>query len=83
MADDGVGAQGEKAWSPAAVSQGFGLFSIRERIIYFGGRLDIDSRPGEGTRVTLTLPMDYQKKSRRARRMPDLAPVGELTATSV
>lgn len=35
---------------------GFGLYSVRERLDLFGGRLDIDSKPGEGTRVILFLP---------------------------
>lgn len=34
----------------------FGLFSIRERTEAFGGRLEIASRPGKGTRATLILP---------------------------
>ncbi|MFB3788692.1 MAG: two-component regulator propeller domain-containing protein [bacterium] len=34
----------------------FGLFSIRERIEYLGGRFECHSRPGEGTRIVLELP---------------------------
>lgn len=34
----------------------FGLFSIRERIEALGGRLDVSSRPGHGTRAVLILP---------------------------
>ncbi len=36
---------------------GFGLFSIRERIDLLGGRVEIDSAPGLGTRVTLVAPI--------------------------
>lgn len=36
---------------------GFGLFSIRERLRYFGGRLAILSHPGSGTRVRITAPL--------------------------
>ena len=32
---------------------GFGLFSIRERLNHLGGALQIDSKPGEGTRITV------------------------------
>jgi PAS domain S-box-containing protein len=32
---------------------GWGLFSIRERLTLLGGRLDIDSAPGRGTRIRL------------------------------
>jgi signal transduction histidine kinase len=59
VSDDGagfdVGALGEKKNGPEA---GFGLFSIREQIQYYGGRLDITSKPGEGTRVSISLPVE-------------------------
>ena len=35
---------------------GWGLFSIRERLTLLGGRFDIDSAPGQGTRVRLVAP---------------------------
>jgi signal transduction histidine kinase len=38
-------------------SGGFGLFSIRERLQPYNGRLDIKSKPGEGTLITLTVPL--------------------------
>jgi PAS domain S-box-containing protein len=34
----------------------FGLYSLRERVDAAGGRLLVDSAPGEGTRVTVMLP---------------------------
>lgn len=39
----------------------FGLFSIRERAAALGGQLDIDSAPGRGTRVSLTLPLEVSR----------------------
>jgi CheY-like chemotaxis protein len=36
---------------------GFGLFSIRERLALIGGKLDIVSAPGEGSRFTLVVPL--------------------------
>lgn len=36
----------------------FGLFSLRERVEALGGRLEVSSRPGQGTRATLILPAD-------------------------
>lgn len=41
------------------VDQGgrFGLFSIRERLEPLGGHMEVDSKPGQGTRVTLTAPL--------------------------
>jgi PAS domain S-box-containing protein len=37
--------------------RGFGLFSIRERLKYLGGHLEAESEPGQGTRVTLKVPL--------------------------
>jgi signal transduction histidine kinase/ActR/RegA family two-component response regulator len=36
---------------------GFGLLSIKERASYIGGRLIIESAPGQGSRFTLTVPV--------------------------
>ncbi|MBN1270209.1 MAG: PAS domain S-box protein [Kiritimatiellae bacterium] len=38
-------------------SGGFGLFTIGERLNGVGGRVDIQSRPGEGTRADLFVPL--------------------------
>ena len=39
---------------------GFGLFSIRERLQPYNGRLEIKSRPGEGTLITMAVPLNHQ-----------------------
>jgi signal transduction histidine kinase len=36
---------------------GFGLFSIRERIQHFGGSFSIYSEPGTGTKVAFSIPV--------------------------
>ena len=36
---------------------GFGLFSIRERMLALGGRFDLTSQQGQGTQATLIVPM--------------------------
>ena len=38
-------------------STGFGLFSIRERMLSLGGRFDLKASPGKGTEATLVLPI--------------------------
>ncbi len=43
--------------APSQLKGGFGLFSIRERLELIGGRLEIDSAPGEGARFTLVAPV--------------------------
>jgi PAS domain S-box-containing protein len=53
ITDDGVGFDTAKAMSQG----GLGLTSIAERVRMLGGRLDIDSSPGKGTRLTIELPV--------------------------
>ncbi len=55
--DNGVGFDASGVETHWDESSGFGLFSIRERLSRFGGRLEIDSEPGRGTRITLTAPL--------------------------
>jgi two-component system CheB/CheR fusion protein len=43
---------------PANGVGGFGLLSIRERLGYLGGELEIRSNPGDGTSVILRVPLD-------------------------
>ena len=38
-------------------TQGFGLFSISERLRQMGGKLEINSRKGKGTKITLLAPL--------------------------
>ncbi len=63
--DNGVGFAPDRLTAASGKIEGFGLFSIRERLNYFGGRMEIESAPGEVTRVILTLPLkpDKQKRS--------------------
>jgi CheY-like chemotaxis protein/anti-sigma regulatory factor (Ser/Thr protein kinase) len=59
VADRGIG------FDPAGLAErgmggqaGWGLFSIRERLTLLGGRFDIESAPGQGTRFRLVAPRD-------------------------
>lgn len=54
---------------------GFGLFSIRERMIAMGGRLELISRPHEGTRATLCAPLQPIT-------IAGMTPAGPQTVTS-
>src|ERR687897_148401 len=47
VVDDGRG------FDPASVRAGVGLSAMRERIEGLGGKIEVRSRPGEGTKVTL------------------------------
>ena len=45
-------------FDPAQVNgDGFGLREVRERVKLLGGRIEIDSAPGNGTRVVVELPV--------------------------
>lgn len=44
----------------AAQGNGFGLFRVRERLGLFGGRMEIDAAPGQGTHITLYVPGIYR-----------------------
>ena len=56
VADDGVGFDPEAAGELAAANGHLGLRSMAERIQSAGGRLELSSRPHQGTRVVLRLP---------------------------
>ncbi|MBU4518681.1 MAG: PAS domain S-box protein [Gammaproteobacteria bacterium] len=56
--DDGVGA-------PALAfeaADAYGVMGMRERARHFGGRIDIASAPGEGTRMCLTLALPQRER---------------------
>ncbi|MBN2583248.1 MAG: PAS domain-containing protein [Planctomycetes bacterium] len=54
--DDGRGFEKSPPSGPSESPSGFGLFSIRERLIAVGGRVQIDSAAGSGTHVALVMP---------------------------
>jgi len=61
--DDGAGfISGVENFTSNRVG-GFGLFSIRERLSYLGGSIEIDSKPSHGTRVTLVSPIKRKKNN--------------------
>jgi signal transduction histidine kinase len=55
--DDGVGFDAGNLGSRWQEAEGYGLFSIRERLAPFGGSMTVDSKPGEGTQVTIAVPL--------------------------
>jgi PAS domain S-box-containing protein len=56
VADDGVGFDVNDINSRDYVEGGFGLFSIGERVKSFNGNIQINSKPGIGSEVIVTLP---------------------------
>ena len=60
--DDGIGFDTTQLNDSMRKTKGFGLFSIRERLSYIGGEVDIESQPGLGTKVTITAPLKQEAK---------------------
>jgi signal transduction histidine kinase len=52
VADDGIGFDVHMTWG-----KGLGLVSMRERLDPLGGTLDVRSKPGNGTRLDISLPV--------------------------
>ena len=55
--DDGVGFEGSAADASKEKTQGFGLYSIKERLHYIGGNLAVESARNRGARITLKAPL--------------------------
>jgi PAS domain S-box-containing protein len=58
VADEGIGFDVSRAAAQVDDHSRFGLFSARERLRLFGGQLEIDSAPGQGTRINIAVPVD-------------------------
>jgi PAS domain S-box-containing protein len=52
VADDGRG------FDPGTASAGVGLSAMRERVEELGGEIEVSSRPGEGTKVAVRVPLE-------------------------
>jgi signal transduction histidine kinase len=61
--DNGVGFDTSEVQLLPGGDGGFGLFSIQERLSYFGGNLQIVSRLQLGTEVTITAPSHLRNQS--------------------
>lgn len=68
--DHGKGFNNDQNELDLTKDEGFGLFNIRERIDMLGGRTDIVSELGEGTKVSLTIPMEGENVNRSAEQTP-------------
>jgi len=61
--DDGKGFDVAKINTHMLSNGSFGLFNVRERLSYLGGSLQIQSEPGQGTKITLVAPLQSGEKS--------------------
>lgn len=55
--DEGRGFDVEASAARVGRGGGLGLFSVRERLALFGGSLEVMSAPGQGTRITVKVPV--------------------------
>ena len=55
--DDGVGLAQQTAAPDGLTSGGFGLVAMQERVTQLGGELFVESEPGEGTTLSISLPI--------------------------
>jgi two-component system, sensor histidine kinase and response regulator len=62
VSDDGIGIDLATSTRPIEKLSGFGIFSIRERLTYLGGALEVDSGRGKGTRIVLKAPFQATQR---------------------
>jgi signal transduction histidine kinase len=55
--DDGIGFDVDGLRRKRGADRGLGLLGMRERVAYHHGWIDIRSRPGDGVRITLGIPI--------------------------
>jgi signal transduction histidine kinase len=58
--DDGKGFDPGRLGGRMGKEGGFGIFSIRQRVVHIGGSLLIESVEGKGTKVTLVAPLKLE-----------------------
>ncbi len=66
VTDKGVGFDPTQNVTYNGEGDGFGLFSIRERLELLGGTLNVNSAPGKGARVSLVAPLHQPTTSDEA-----------------
>ena len=52
-----------KGFTPARGVRGLGLIGIEERVAEMGGALDLESKPGAGTRIFISIPLRKTSES--------------------
>lgn len=63
VSDDGAGFDPSQRLGELASESKFGLLSVRERVESLGGELRIESSPGKGTRVILSVPCRMREET--------------------
>ncbi len=63
--DDGAGFDMADIDPQTGKASGFGLFSIHQRLVQVGGRFDVQSKKGKGTKVVLFVPLKFKTAQER------------------
>jgi signal transduction histidine kinase len=63
--DDGAGFDAARAGESRGEDGGFGLFSLRQQLASMGGRLEVCSTAGEGSRVVVVAPARGRRRGQR------------------
>lgn len=67
--DDGVGFNPKSMDKKIRNNEGFGLFNVRERLRHLHGQMEIQSKRGKGTTVTLVAPLKHPTRKRARKRV--------------
>jgi PAS domain S-box-containing protein len=57
VADNGIGFEVAEQESQFWKTKNYGLFSVRERLLSIGGKMQIDSHQNKGTQITIVVPL--------------------------
>lgn len=69
--DNGVGFLVEAAEQPSSRNSHFGLVGMKERVELIEGRMIIDSKPGQGTKIVIEIPMSADQRKENETNEPD------------
>ena len=61
--DDGKGFDPKSVVQPSETGRGLGLLGMRERVEILGGKMSLDSAPGEGTHMAFEIPIPEEAHS--------------------
>jgi PAS domain S-box-containing protein len=63
--DDGVGFDASQIYDAKGHPGSYGFFSMRERLNYLGGGLEVRSKSGQGSQIVLTVPQEAAAKGEK------------------
>jgi len=72
VSDQGSGFDPATAPLASETGRGLGLLGIRERLKYMGGTLEIESNPGQGSRLVMSVPVSRSPGQSQRQKGPEL-----------